>query len=85
MLNIMVEWVAVCFIFGRSHVQISAQRLVILDKGVHGFSQSVKLNASIVPQIGPKLFPSTFFSIHSLQISVPAIAVKLKLVQLNKS
>lgn len=55
MLNIMVEWVAVCFIFGRSQVQISAQRLVFLDKGVHGFSQSVKINASIVPQTGPKL------------------------------
>jgi len=81
----MVEWVAVCFIFGSSQAQISAQRLVILDKGVHGFSQSFKINASIVPQIGPKLLPSTFFSIDSLQISVPSKAVKPELVQLNKS
>jgi hypothetical protein len=40
--------VVVCFVFGRSRVQISTQRPAILTEGFRGFPQFLHANAGIV-------------------------------------
>jgi hypothetical protein len=38
-----------CIVFGRSQIQISDRRPVILIKDFRGFPQSVQTNAGIIP------------------------------------
>lgn len=53
-----------CFIFRRSCIQVSVQRLVTLTEAFHGFSQTFKTNARILLQIRPWLLPSISFPVH---------------------
>jgi hypothetical protein len=45
-----VEWLTLCFVFGRSRIQISARRPAILAEDFRGSPQSLQANAGMVPK-----------------------------------
>jgi hypothetical protein len=64
-----VEWLPLCLVFGKSRVQISAWKPVILTEIFNGLPQSLKANAGIKPQISVRPLPSKFFPVHNLLIT----------------
>jgi hypothetical protein len=58
--NVAVEMIARFFVFGRSWIQISARRPVILSKASY-FPESLQAIVEVVPQSRPRLVTSTSF------------------------
>jgi hypothetical protein len=54
--SIMAEWLPLCFIFGRSQIQISAQKLATLTDVFHSLPQFLKANDGKYLKLGHNHF-----------------------------
>jgi hypothetical protein len=69
-----------CFLFGRSRVQISALGPDVVSEVYPGFSQPLLANSEIASNIRAPLWPSTYFPTHC---SLPDYSLTLLTLSLN--